>query len=245
MSRGAFRPGFAELPRVIPIFPLPGVLLLPGGRLPLNIFEPRYLAMVRDALAGERAIGMIQPCEEAEDVGAAKVYETGCLGRITAFSETDDGRYLITLTGLIRFDVARELPPLEGYRRVTAGYDRFRGDLEDSPKNGPGNGPGEGPKDSPESGVARAIDRARLLETLGFYFEAQGIEGDWKAIEETGDAALVTSLAMLCPFAATEKQALLEAMSLPERASAMTAIMEMAVHEPGGTGPDRGTGPAH
>ena len=223
MSEGAFRPGFEDLPRVVPLFPLPGVLLLPGGRLPLNIFEPRYLAMVRDALAGERAIGMIQPCEEVDDVGAAKVYETGCLGRITAFSETDDGRYLITLTGLIRFDVVRELPLMEGYRRVTAGYGRFRGDLEDGSRD--------------VAGVAGAIDRTRFLETLGFYFEAQGIEGDWKAIEETGDAALVTSLAMLCPFAAPEKQALLEAMSLPERASAITAIMEMAVHQPGGAAP--------
>jgi hypothetical protein len=232
MSGGAFRPGFEELPRVVPIFPLPGVLLLPGGRLPLNVFEPRYLAMVRDALTGDRAIGMIQPREEAADVGAAKVYETGCLGRITAFSETDDGRYLITLTGLIRFDVARELPPMEGYRRVTAGYDRFRRDLEDGSEDGPEDGAAAG-----AAGAAGAIDRARLLETLGFYFEAQGIEGDWKAIEETGDAALVTALAMLCPFAAPEKQALLEAMSVAERASAMTAIMEMAVHEPGGTGP--------
>ncbi len=223
MSGGVFRPGFEELPGVVPLFPLPGVLLLPGGRLPLNIFEPRYLAMVRDALAGERAIGMIQPCEEADDVGAAKVYETGCLGRITAFSETDDGRNLITLTGLIRFDVARELPLMEGYRRVTASYGRFRGDLEDGADGA--------------AGAAGAIDRTRLLETLGFYFEAQGIEADWKAIEETGDAALLTSLAMLCPFAAPEKQALLEAMSVAERARAMTAIMEMAVHDPGGTGP--------
>ncbi len=234
MSGGVFRPGFEDLPRVVPIFPLPGVLLLPGGRLPLNIFEPRYLAMVRDALAGDRAIGMIQPREEAADVGAATVYETGCLGRITAFSETDDGRFLITLTGLIRFDVARELPPMAGYRRVTAGYDRFRCDLEDGPEDDAADG-AEGADGA--DGAEGAIDRARLLETLGFYFEAQGIEGDWKAIEETGDAALVTALAMLCPFAAPEKQALLEAMSLPERASAMTAIMEMSVHEPGGTGP--------
>ena len=209
---------------MVPIFPLPGVPLLPGGRLPLNIFEPRYLAMVRDALAGERAIGMIQPCEQATDVGAAKVYETGCLGRITAFSETDDGRYLITLTGLIRFIVARELPILDGYRRVAADYDRFRGDLEGDAEDG-------------SDGAAGTIDRVRLLETLGYYFEAQGIESDWEAIEEAEDAALVTWLAMLCPFAAPEKQALLEVMSLPERASAMTAIMEMAVHEPGGTGP--------
>ena len=209
---------------MVPIFPLPGVPLLPGGRLPLNIFEPRYLAMVRDALAGERAIGMIQPCEQATDVGAAKVYETGCLGRITAFSETDDGRYLITLTGLIRFIVARELPILDGYRRAAADYDRFRGDLEGDAEDG-------------SDRAAVTIDRVRLLETLGYYFEAQGIESDWEAIEEAGDAALVTWLAMLCPFAAPEKQALLEVMSLPERASAMTAIMEMAVHEPGGTGP--------
>jgi len=224
MSQGAFRPGFEELPRVVPIFPLPGVLLLPGGRLPLNIFEPRYLAMVRDALAGERAIGMIQPCEQATDVGAAKVYETGCLGRITAFSETDDGRYLITLTGLIRFIVARELPILDGYRRAAADYDRFRGDLEGDAEDG-------------SDRAAVTIDRVRLLETLGYYFEAQRIESDWEAIEEAGDAALVTWLAMLCPFAAPEKQALLEVMSLPERASAITAIMEMAVHGPGGTGP--------
>ncbi len=217
MTRGAFQPAFDDLPRVVPIFPLPGVLLLPGGCLPLNIFEPRYLAMVRDALSGERTIGMIQPCAEDPDldpdVGAARVYETGCAGRITAYSETDDGRYLITLTGAIRFDVARELPPIEGYRRVLADYGRFRGDLEADGGD---------------------IDRERFLETLGCYFEANGIEGDWKAIEETGDAALVTSLAMICPFAAPEKQALLEAISLPERARTMTAIMAMAVHEPGG-----------
>ena len=213
MTRGAFQPDFDDLPRVVPIFPLPGVLLLPGGRLPLNIFEPRYLAMVRDALSGERTIGMIQPCAEAPDLGAARVYETGCAGRVTAFSETDDGRYLITLTGVIRFDVKRELPPIEGYRRVVADYRRFRGDLEEE---------------------ASEIDRERFLETLGCYFEANGIKGDWTAIEEAGDAALVTSLAMICPFAASEKQALLEAMSLPERARTMTAIMEMAVHEPGG-----------
>jgi Lon protease-like protein len=223
MSLGAFRPGFEELPRVVPIFPLPGVLLLPGGRLPLNIFEPRYLAMVRDALAGERVIGMFQPCEEAADVGAARIYETRCLGRITAFSETEDGRYLITLTGLIRFDAVRELPALERYRRVAADYERFRGDLESDAEAG-------------AHGETGTIDRTRLLETLGYYFEAQGIESDWDAIAEAGDADLVTSLAMLCPFAAPEKQALLEAMSLPDRASAMTAIMEMAVHGSGPTG---------
>ena len=215
MTRGAFDPGYGELPRVLPIFPLPGALLLPGGQLPLNIFEPRYLAMIRDALSGERLIGMIQPCEAASDVGAAPVYETGCAGRITSFSETDDGRYLITLTGLIRFLVARELPLLSGYRRIEPDYGPFRRDLEADPN---------------------AIDRDRLLETIGAYFDATGIQGDWSAIEEAGDEDLVTSLAMVCPFEGSEKQALLEAKTLPERVETMTAIMEMAVHESGGEG---------
>ncbi|MEE8188396.1 MAG: LON peptidase substrate-binding domain-containing protein [Kiloniellales bacterium] len=210
MSRAVFQPEFDELPRVLPIFPLPGVLLLPGGHLPLNIFEPRYLAMVRDALAGERMIAMIQPCEEAEDIGAARVYDTGCAGRITAFSETDDGRYLITLTGLIRFDVAGELPSMDGYRRVAADYGRFRRDLEED---------------------TGGIDRLRLLETLEPYFDARGISGDWDAMAETEDELLVASLAMICPFAAPEKQALLEAMTLPERVETLTAILEMALHE--------------
>lgn len=212
MSRAPFDPEFEQLPAEIPIFPLPGVLLLPGGRLPLNVFEPRYLAMVEDALGGARAIGMLQPCGDADDIGAAPIYDTGCLGRITAFSETEDGRYLITLAGLIRFDVTRELPKRNGYRRVAADYARFRNDLERD---------------------AGDIDRGRLLQALGDYFEANGIEGDWDAIEEAEDEALVTSLAMICPFAAPEKQALLEAMTLPDRAEAMTTIMQMSAHDGG------------
>lgn len=212
ISRNVFDPGFDGLPQVLPIFPLPGVLLLPGGRLPLNIFEPRYVAMVRDALSGERLIGMIQPNEPAEDIGVAPVYTTGCAGRIIAFSETDDGRYLITLSGLIRFDVVRELPPLGGYRRVMPDYARFRRDLESDPE---------------------PIDRETFLTTLGSYLDAAGIEGDWSAIADADDERLVTSLAMICPFAAPEKQALLEAVTLPERVETMTAIMEMAVHQAG------------
>jgi len=215
MSRAGADPESAALPRTLPIFPLDGVLLLPGGHLPLNIFEPRYLAMVRDALGSARMIGMVQPREPAEDPGAAKIYGIGCAGRITAFSETPDGRNLITLTGVIRFEIAGELPAVDGYRRVLADYDRFRGDLDDE-ENG--------------------IDREHLLRVLGAYFDATGIEGDWAAIKETGSALLVTSLAMVCPFDGAEKQALLEAATLRERAAAMTTIMELAAHGPGAPG---------
>jgi hypothetical protein len=168
---------------------------------------------VRDALAGDRLIGMVQPCENAADVGAAKVYGTGCAGRISAFSETPDGRYLITLTGVIRFESKGELPKIDGYRRVIADYSRFRGDLARD-----------------DSG----IDRDRLLAALRPYFDATGIEVDWGAIKETGDEPLVTSLAMICPFEGVEKQALLEAMTLRERVEALTTLMQLAAyHVPG------------
>lgn len=212
MSRTAFDPALEDLPRVLPIFPLEGVLLLPGGRLPLNIFEPRYLAMFDDALAGQRLIGMIQPCEDSRETKTPKVYETGCVGRITSFTETDDGRYLVTLCGLIRFDVVRELPSTGSYRVVEPDYARFTGDLQEDRSK---------------------IDRDRLMQVLSAYFEANAIEGDWEAIEQTGDERLVTSLAMICPLGAPEKQVLLESMTLTERAEALTAIMEMATHQMG------------
>ncbi|MGF1591802.1 MAG: LON peptidase substrate-binding domain-containing protein [Kiloniellaceae bacterium] len=208
MSRTAFDPDFEDLPQVLPIFPLEGVLLLPGGRLPLNIFEPRYLAMFDDALAGHRLIGMIQPCENCRAADTPKVYETGCVGRITSFTETDDGRYLVTLSGIIRFDVRRELPS-GSYRQVEPDYARFATDMDEDHST---------------------IDRDRLMKVLNAYFEANSIEGDWEAIEQTGDERLVTSLAMICPLGAPEKQALLESMTLTERAEALTAIMEMATH---------------
>ena len=210
MSRSPFDPRYEDLPASLPIFPLPGALLLPGGRLPLNIFEPRYLNMVRDALAGERLIGMIQPSEESEDPGSAETYRTGCVGRIVAFSETDDGRYLITLAGLIRFDVAEELPLEEGYRRVAANFERFRDDLiEDT----------------------EGIDRDSLLEALRAYFEVTGLDSDWSAVEKAPDESLVTSLAMACPFDPPEKQALLEAMTLSDRAETLITILRMSVLE--------------
>ncbi len=203
-----FDPRFDKLPKVIPIFPLAGVLLLPRGTLPLNIFEPRYLKMTADALRAERVIGMVQPRDPAAG-GSPEVYPTGCAGRITRFSETDDGRYLITLAGLCRFEIAEELPVYHGYRRVVPRWEAFAADLAERTGSG--------------------IDRDRLIGRMRTYFRAQGIDADWRAIEETPDERLVTALAMLCPFEPCEKHALLECPTLAERNDAMIALMEMAL----------------
>jgi Lon protease-like protein len=220
MSGSAFDPPFEALPDTLPIFPLTGVLLLPRGRLPLNIFEPRYLAMTADAMASERMIGMIQPSDPHDAGDNPPVYRTGCAGRITSFSETDDGRILITLTGIARFAVREELPLRKGYRRVVAEWGPYRGDL------------------SPEEG---GVDRERLLAALKVFFKVQGIAAEWDTIRQTPDERLVTSLAMICPFAPNEKQALLEASSLAERAQVMIALMEMAAID----GPKEGEAPRH
>jgi Lon protease-like protein len=209
MSPNPFDPTFDQLPEIVPIFPLTGVLLLPRGKLPLNIFEPRYLAMTEDALSGNRMIGIIQPSDPLSRASVPPVYPIGCAGRITSFSETDDGRYLITLTGLCRFETVRELPIVRGYRRVDVSWERFAADLD-------------------EPGPA-LFDRVRLVECLRTYFKIQGISANWDAIESTPDERLVTSLAMICPFEPSEKQALLECGSLSERASMMIAIIEMSV----------------
>jgi len=237
-SSHPFDPEYDELPGELPIFPLSGVLLLPGGRLPLNIFEPRYLDMIQDALSDRRMIGLVQPAvddadqtarfgsfeveddEEAAyastepqgtrfDAGAAPVYRTGCAGRIVSFSETDDGRYLVTLKGLLRFRIQDELALSQGYRRVIPDYGPYAGDLTPT--------------------QAARFDRDRLLEALTYYFTQQGIEADWDAIREASNERLVTSLAMVCPFSSAEKQALLEARDASQRAETMTTILEMAV----------------
>lgn len=221
MTGGPFDPGFDDLPREIAVFPLTGVLLLPGGRLPLNIFEPRYLAMIRDALAtGPRIIGMVQPTEPTpgDNRGPAtaarpgdqpQIYRTGCAGRITAFEETEDGRYLLTLTGLIRFETMEEMPETVAYRRVVADYSAYRHDLDGESE--------------------AALDRDRLLSALRAYFLHCEISANWDAIDETPNDRLINSLAMTCPFNATERQALLEAPDLAERASVMVVLLEMAV----------------
>ena len=222
MSRSPFDPTIDRLPRELPVFPLPGVLLLPRGRLPLNIFEPRYLTMVEDSLAADRMIGMIQPTDPASRAKAPALYETGCAGRITSFAETEDGRLLITLTGVCRFVALRELSCERGYRRVLPAWERFAADLD-----------GE---------ACGSIDRDRLLGGLKGYFKTQGISANWDAIEGTPDERLITSLAMICPFEASEKQALLEAPDLMERAKLLIALIEMAIldgHEGDGTAPPR------
>ena len=210
------RRGGTTLPTILPIFPLTGVLLLPRGRLPLNIFEPRYLAMTRDALAGDRLIGMVQPSNPGASGDNPPVYPMGCAGRITSFAETEDERFLITLTGTCRFRIRDELPLLEGYRRVVPEWSEFARDL--------------GSEDEP------AFDRERLMRGLKGYFQQHQISADWGAINSVPGERLVTSVAMVCPFEPSEKQALLEASDLNERARLLTAMVEMALMHRSGDG---------
>jgi len=209
-----FRPRAEELPAEFPVFPLAGALLLPRGKLPLNIFEPRYLAMVEDALAAGRMIGMIQPDRSApEGPNGAGLFRVGCLGRLTSFSETDDGRYLITLSGVIRFALAGELPMRRGYRRVRGDIGPFLSDLDPS---------------SHSIGVGREA----MLAALRCYFARRGFEPNWDAIKSMPDDALVITLAMVCPFETVEKQALLEAVTDAERAQTLLALLQMGAADP-------------
>ncbi len=210
-----FDPDFDALPPALPIFPLTGVLLLPRGRLPLNIFEPRYLNMVADALASNRMFGMVQPstANAESQEGEPAVYQTGCAGRITHFEETDDGRFILSLKGVSRFDIVEEIPTVRGYRKCAADWGRYRGDLA--------------------AAVALEIDREKLVGAVRRYFSAKGIEADWDAIDQAGDEYLVTSIAMLCPFDPPEKQALLEAADLTGRSELLTTIVQMAALDPG------------
>ena len=197
----------AEMPATLPIFPLQGVLLLPRGKLPLNIFEPRYLAMVEDALATrDKLIGMIQPLAKETRASTQAVYPVGCAGRIASWSETDDGRFLISLTGICRFAVGEEIATARGYRRVKADFDAYAADFE-----------------TPDDG---GFDRKRLLAALRGYFQAEGLQADWPTIDSAPDERLVNTIAMLCPFAPEEKQTLLESAGLAERAKAMIGIVE-------------------
>ena len=200
---------FADLPRVIPVFPLPGALLLPGGHLPLHIFEPRYRAMVRDALAGGRIISMMQPRNPKQVAKVQALYGVGCAGRINAFRETDDGRYYITLKGLCRFAVIEELNADTPYRQIVVSYARYRADMQ------------TGGRDVP-------IDREKLMPALRVFLDRFEVKVDWEALQEVPDDTLVRSLAMMCPFEPREKQALLEAGTLAERARVLTTLLELS-----------------
>ena len=256
MTDSVFAPSFENLPAEIVVFPLAETLLLPDGRMPLNIFEPRYIAMTDDAIASPtRLIGLIQPvnpppkndAEAPENSGATSpsadlspsrnpaeklliggkisiggenpsakseppLRAAGCAGRIMSFAETEDGRYLITLTGICRFRVGEEIAGKRGYRRVRADWSPYRADMESNKADA-------------------GWDRKLLTKNLRAYLERKGLAADWDAIRKADNAELLTSLAMLCPFSADEKQALLEADDSNRRAEIINTLMEMAVME--------------
>jgi uncharacterized protein len=206
-ARPAGKLALAEMPATLPIFPLQSVLLLPRGKLPLNIFEPRYLAMVEDALATrDKLIGMIQPLAKETKATTQPVFPVGCAGRIASWSETDDGRYLISLTGICRFSAGEEIATARGYRRVKGDFAPYAVDFEAPPEG--------------------SFDRKRLIAGLKGYFKAEGLQADWPTIESAPDERLVHTIAMLCPFEPEEKQTLLESAGLAERAKAMIGIVE-------------------
>ena len=208
--------GPGELPEVIPVFPLPGALLLPRGQMPLNIFEPRYLAMVDDAFRTDRMIGMIQP--DADGGGTPlvpKLYRVGCAGRITQFAETGDGRYLITLVGVARFRVVEELSTTTPYRQCRVEFESYAADF------------------TPRAGEDE-VDRAGVLKALKDFVAAADARVDWKGIDQAPNEALVNALCMMSPFGAREKQALLEAQNLKARAEVLIAITEIELARGGG-----------
>jgi Lon protease-like protein len=204
----------SDLPQIIPLFPLDGALLLPRGLMPLNVFEPRYLNMIDDAMSGERIIGMIQTRTGGERARPA-LAAVGCAGRITSYAETSDGRYLITLTGVCRFRLMDELPTHNPYRQARAGFDEFEADLHPSPE-------------------LSAADRDQLLEGLAAFLSGRGLEIDWDQAREAPLEALVNSLSMALPFEAAEKQALLEAATLHERHGALVTLLHIGAASSGG-----------
>ena len=206
----------SDLPDTIPVFPLPGALLLPRGRLPLNIFEPRYLAMLDDVLKSEhRLIGMIQPYED--DARPPRLHKIGCAGRVTSLSETEDGRYLIVLSGVARFRIRDELEGFTPYRRVEVNWTDFHQDL-----------------DGPEG--LEGFDQENFMALLKRYFETTGLSSDWDSMKDAEAEMLINSLSMMCPFAIEEKQALLEAPALSDRLDTLSALMQFAIAEGGESG---------
>lgn len=211
-----------ELPQKLPIFPLEGVLLLPGGQLPLNVFEKHYLRMVEDALSDSRLIGIIQPStkrdkpsDQSEGHSELDIFDTGCAGRITSFSETSDGRYEVVLTGVCRFQINQVLEKTKGYRRVEAKWDSFTEDLNQNQRQ------------------CLNIDRDKLYALLDNFFEMHDLSCSWDSIKATPDSSLITALSMICPLAPSEKQCLLEAEDCEKRAEMFMTMLELATHQKG------------
>jgi hypothetical protein len=196
----------ADLPQTIAVFPLANAILFPRGVLGLNIFEPRYLNMIDDALAGDRLIGMVQPNAGEEDATTPELSEVGTVGRITAFNETDDGRYLITLTGICRFKVVREISAGTPYRQALVSLEDFAGDFS--------------------AALAPNIDRPALLKSLKRYANIHGFQVDWNAVEDAPTETIINVAAQICPFDPAAKQALLEAVTLEQRCQALVALVE-------------------
>jgi len=199
----------ADLPQTIPVFPLEGAVLYPRGVLALNIFEPRYLNMIDDALADQRLIGMVQPAVGHEQETTPDFAEVGTIGRITTFSETDDGRYLVTLTGICRFHVEREIKSGAPYRQAIVSYDAFANDF------------------APSSDIS--IDRAGLIRSLKTYAGLHGFQVDWESVEQAPTETVINVAAQICPFDAVAKQALLESETLDDRCRALIALLEWDV----------------
>lgn len=204
----------SELPDIIPVFPLSGALLLPRVELPLHIFEPRYLAMVDAALGGNRLIGMVQPAfEGSSDQARPPLSNIGCLGRITGFQEAGDSRYYITLTGIARYVLKKELDTPTLYRQAQVDYSPYADDLRS----------GEGED---------AVNRRKLLETFQRYLDAHQMEADWHSVNDAPNEPLVNALSMMAPYGPREKQALLEARTLSERAEMLIAMTELSLDHP-------------
>jgi Lon protease-like protein len=215
----AFHPRVEDLPSEFPVFPLPGALLLPHGKLPLRIFEARYVAMTEDSLGHGRMFGMIQPDPTAPDSDFGPgLFRVGCLGRLSSLTETDEGHYLVTLTGVIRFAIETEIEMRRGYRRVRGDFTAYHVDLALDPR-------------------PISLSRETLVAALRNFSAHRGIEANWDALKRLSDDMLVVTLAMVCPFEPAEKQALLEAQTEADRARALVALLQMgavALDAPGG-----------
>ena len=209
MEQNPFAPKFEDLPMSLPVFPLSSALLLPLGQLPLNIFEPRYLQMVEDAMATDRLIGMIQPHPADQDARKPRLQQTGCAGKIIEFSETEDGRYLISLSGVYRFNIDEELSTTKTYRIVKPDWTPYKSDFS--------------------SYKSLDLDREKLKSLMKSYFEQHDMNCDWYAFDRAADGKLITCLSMLCPFDPAEKQSLLEASCAKKRAALFIGMLEMAL----------------